>query len=241
MKTFIFTLTSFLLVSTQLIAQQKNTAIYKTKMFTTADETKSTNPIVQQMMLSFSENTDKDEYTLIFNRTKSYFSLIEDKDLKIGNQTEMGKLHLFTYKVYTDLIDNLMIKQPEPFEKEIFLIKTEIGNQQWELTTDSKLVDGHKCYKAILKKDDNQKHNVVAWYAPDIPFRFGPIVYNNLPGLILELTLDERIIIYLTQLNLNSKEDFKFKIPENGKIVNEAQYEEESKKYTQKMLKLFEN
>lgn len=240
-KKFISTFTIFLLAFLQTVAQQNSKAIYTLKAGNELSQTKSDNPIVQQLLLSFSENSKDAEYALVFNKTESYFFLIDKKELKIENQTEFDKLQLFNYSVYTNLVDKIIIKQPEPIEQTTFLIKTEFGKQQWELTSEEKLIDGYKCFKAILKNDVNQSYSAVAWYAPEIPYSYGPIEYNNLPGLILELTLNENFTFYLTQLNLNSKENIRIDKPEKGKVVTQTQYQEELKKYTDKMMDIFKN
>jgi GLPGLI family protein len=51
---------------------------------------------------------------------------------------------------------------------------------------------------------DGEKQDILvtAWYAPDIPVRFGPIGYGGLPGLILELQ-NESATFYVTKINLN--------------------------------------
>ncbi len=55
----------------------------------------------------------------------------------------------------------------------------------WEIMSDTLIVLGHVCQKAVLLKDG--KISRIAWYALDIPIMDGPETYFGLPGLILEI------------------------------------------------------
>ena len=37
--------------------------------------------------------------------------------------------------------------------------------------------------------------DIVAWYTPQIPVSHGPAEFGGLPGLILELTTDETVLL----------------------------------------------
>lgn len=59
---------------------------------------------------------------------------------------------------------------------------------KWKLTQTSKIIGKYKCYKAITQKLIGTKfYDVYAWFTPDLPFNFGPMGYQGLPGLILKL------------------------------------------------------
>ena len=88
---------------------------------------------------------------------------------------------------------------------------------EWTLANESKTIDKYKCYKAtspLFVDGKKQDILITAWYAPDIPIRFGPIGYGGLPGLILELQND-RATFYVTKINLNPDS-----LPEIDKLLS---------------------
>jgi GLPGLI family protein len=77
----------------------------------------------------------------------------------------------------------------------------------WELTNETKTINGYICYKATSiyhnqSWNDNPKLKVTAWYTPKIPVSFGPNGYYGLPGLVLELHT-YTTILYVTKIDLN--------------------------------------
>jgi GLPGLI family protein len=65
--------------------------------------------------------------------------------------------------------------------------------QDWVLRDESKMIGDYLCFKATTFYTITSpagkvfKHNFTAWYAPQLPYKFGPSGYGNLPGLIIEL------------------------------------------------------
>ncbi|WP_396179151.1 GLPGLI family protein [Flavobacterium sp.] len=77
----------------------------------------------------------------------------------------------------------------------------------WELTNETKTINGYICYKATSiyhnqSWNDNPKLKVTAWYTPKIPVSFGPNGYHGLPGLILEIQT-YTTTLYVTKIDLN--------------------------------------
>ncbi|QMU65767.1 MAG: GLPGLI family protein [Flavobacteriaceae bacterium] len=65
--------------------------------------------------------------------------------------------------------------------------------QKWELHDETKTIGDYLCFKATTSytitnpKGKIFKRNFTAWYTPQLPYKFGPIGYGNLPGLIMQL------------------------------------------------------
>lgn len=65
--------------------------------------------------------------------------------------------------------------------------------QKWELHDENKKIGDYLCFKATTfytvtnPKGKVFRHDFTAWYTPQLPYKFGPAGYGNLPGLIIEL------------------------------------------------------
>jgi GLPGLI family protein len=66
---------------------------------------------------------------------------------------------------------------------------------------------------------------VVAWYTPQIPLSQGPLEYWGLPGLILEVNVDNTTIL-CSKIVMNPGEKLNIKEPEKGKEVTKSEYKE---------------
>lgn len=80
----------------------------------------------------------------------------------------------------------------------------------WELADETKIINTITCKKAKVKF---KGRNWIAWYAPEIPFPYGPMKFSGLPGLIIKIT--------------DEKEDFDFELVKSlpssqlkGKFIN---------------------
>ncbi|WP_428223574.1 GLPGLI family protein [Flavobacterium sp.] len=114
---------------------------------------------------------------------------------------------------------------------EEFCVKHRSDND-WKLTSESKIISNYICYKATRIRTNNvkgilKKYEVVAWYCPKIPVNFGPIGYGNLPGLILELQEPTKTYCAF-KINLESKKIEIKKI--NCAPISEEEFEMRYKK-----------
>lgn len=88
--------------------------------------------------------------------------------------------------VYTDLADGKTIEKKE-FMTRVFLIEGDLVKQDWKLTGNQKMILDMPCQEAVTKMDSMQ---VTAWFTPVIQVPAGPGKFNGLPGLILEVDVD---------------------------------------------------
>ena len=107
-----------------------------------------------------------------------------------------------------------------------FIVEYENLNVSWEITNESKEILGFKCFKAIPKYVEiHEKKSATfpteVWFAPSINKRGGPIVYSNLPGLILKVVKADSFSIIATKIK-EIKEDKE--VPQiDKKIITELQ------------------
>ncbi len=71
-----------------------------------------------------------------------------------------------------------------------YIIEDSLRPLNWKILNDIKEVAGHICMKAIVE-DTVKKQKIVAWFAQDIPSNAGPERFYGLPGLILELDIND--------------------------------------------------
>ncbi len=132
-----------------------------------------------------------------------------------------------------------------------FLIIDTLKPQPWKITEETKKILGYTCYKATRKiqqprmmmrtmsvgsssPKDTVKNNtpitpkeidIVAWYTTDIITPAGPENYDQLPGLILQLNIDNGATVFnATEVKtmLNKKD---LKEPTKGKVVTRSEYQ----------------
>tara|TARA_R110002049_G_scaffold237340_2_gene410445 strand:+ start:6001 stop:6882 length:882 start_codon:yes stop_codon:yes gene_type:complete len=66
---------------------------------------------------------------------------------------------------------------------------------------------------------------VEAWYTPMVPVSQGPGDYWGLPGLILELSVDNTTLL-CSKIVMNPEEKIKIEAPDKGKVVTKKEYKE---------------
>lgn len=101
--------------------------------------------------------------------------------------------------------------------------------QDWKITSESKKIGVYTCYKAISEKVlVNRNGNeylspVVAWFAPELPYSYGPKDFNGLPGLILELQFYKTVYL-ATKIVVDTNSKNKIELPK-GKMTDYKKYQ----------------
>lgn len=168
---------------------------------------------------------------LKFNNTVSYFS---KANLKKGDEFNLGEEGLSILIGYEELYYNLKDKLLFSDYGE-FLIKTP-SNHNWNISSESKKIDNYLCYKATYTesytaRDGKTKERVItAWFCPELPYSFGPLEFNGLPGLILELEKNGNKVV--AKSIILSKKEIELKIP-NKKTITKEQYDNKIKENSQ--------
>lgn len=172
------------------------------------------------------DRAKKQEFTLEFNSQYSKFfrdeSLNSDEDEKNRAITKMASIAYTSnyihynqkhnnFNIYVD--DGNYIKAPD---------------QKWIITSESKKIDNYLCLKATCERTFIEAKTkkpltkiITVWFAPILPYSYGPKGYNGLPGLILELQ-DHKTIFLATKIKIE-KNEIKISWPKN-KILTEKEY-----------------
>ena len=167
------------------------------------------------------------KFYLKFNNVESLF--IADRFLEIETnrfyKVAFGPEGSRTY--YTNKGDSLNIQQIDAYG-ELFLV--DYPRNVWKLLNETKKIGNYTCYKATtIKKTKGRKGlietPVEVWYTPEISIPFGPLGYNGLPGLIVELSM-LNFKYYVSSIELNSENEMIIKKPSQGKKITKEQFEE---------------
>jgi len=133
---------------------------------------------------------------------------------------------------YADIYIDYEIKSEIYVKNDGILVENKYNEPKWETSTESKVISNYLCYKAIQKipfvsrHGENKTQEIVAWFAPSLPYSYGPKIFYGLPGLILELTenkttfLATKIVFFEKELTI----DFP-----KGKTVTKEEYEKKLK------------
>lgn len=97
--------------------------------------------------------------------------------ITLGSKTN-NKRHQIYYKQKDTLlnIDYINTKKVLCYEK--------FPNMKWKIQNDTKTISNYICTKA---ETTFRGRKYTAWFTSEIPIRFGPWKFNNLPGLIMQV------------------------------------------------------
>ena len=106
-----------------------------------------------------------------------------------------------------------------------YLIHDSIVSPKWKILNDMKEVAGHICMNASMT-DTLRKQNTIVWFALDMPLSSGPDRFIGLPGIILEVDINNGALIMTADKielkPLTTELDVPVKI--KGKKISWAEY-----------------
>lgn len=107
-----------------------------------------------------------------------------------------------------------------------YIVDDSLHAPVWKIGNQIKEVAGYVCMKAETE-DPIKKQKITAWFAQDIPVAAGPERINSLPGLILELDVnDGDMIIEATNIAFRALTPDDLKLPrQKGKKINDTAYQ----------------
>lgn len=153
---------------------------------------------------------DKRIYTLTYFDNQYLFK--QEKESHASQTLEVDPLVIFI-----DFKDSSVVSQYKyDFAGTLYLIKEKTKRYQWNISDKETLIKGRKCYEATLESNSNVK----IWFTPEVPFHYGPLGYNDIPGLVMKM---ETAVYVLTLENVSEITEAKMEIPVKGKpITREA-------------------
>lgn len=216
--------------------------IYKIgKPFVEKKTTTTTIPNIINFMKERDQAFDLVECELLYTKNESLFQLVDK--LELENNRSYGLVALFARGIYyKNLSSHKKIKQVE-LHGEVLNVSLPFDEYQWQILSETKLINGYKCYKAVSRYEEpNFKTNTTnvfypeVWFTPEIPCPFGPRGLDGLPGLVLEGKFNNHAYFYATKISFETS-DQKIEEPKKGKNINATEYKEFLKKiYEERML-----
>lgn len=172
-------------------------------------------------MALMKDNTWDEKLKLYFSPEASFFTLSEEEDEanKYGYSWRQPE-----FKLFRDFKAERQTDVMEMFGK-TYIIDDSLRTPTWRIKTQIKSIKGYICLKAIAV-DSIKKTTTVAWFTDAIPTQAGPERMYGLPGLILELDInDGDVIITATDIAFKPVAEF-LKTPKaKGKKLKEADYQ----------------
>lgn len=167
-----------------------------------------------------------DEFALYFNDSSSLFIPIPPK---VGDEDrEWSTMRNTTFQ---NLKNDQLIKVFNFYGSEIFL-KDSLRKRQWIITGGHRDIAGYNTQQAMWQANDSTR--IYAWFSEQIAPSVGPEDFNDLPGAVLGLAIEDGGVVYFADKvkPLDPKDaNFKKKLPENKK--NEYYTTKELSKFIQ--------
>jgi GLPGLI family protein len=124
-------------------------------------------------------------------------------------------------RTYCDLKEGIMIQQQD-FMQRKFIIETPVKTSDWKLTGNHKMVLDFSCQEATRELDGKK---VIAWFASAIPLSSGPSSFCGLPGMVLEVNInDGDQNITATSVKQGEVDAAKILKPKDGKKVTQEEF-----------------
>lgn len=118
--------------------------------------------------------------------------------------------------------NNKEIELIQDLGKRVFYVKDNFIEKEWALHKESKIINDIECFKASTTFRGNDWE---VWYAPSLPYPYGPWKLNGLPGLILEAKSTDGYYTFLAK-KIESNYPVNEPVIPRNKILKEISFKE---------------
>ena len=263
MQALFFTI--FIFISSVTYAQQLK-ATYSMKVTRNVDFSGNPNmpkQVADRIKKRLSEPVN---YDLFFDKNQSIYKKQEKLDAP-QSSSRGGMMFRFgggsQNIIHTNLATRKQTNQQELFGK-LFLVNNNLKTPGWNFTGETKQIGQYTAYEATYTQMQNpsqfrmsfgrrSKNNeeeekepekievtVSVWFTPDIPISAGPDSYFGLPGLVL-MVQDNNKVLVCTEVQMNPKEKIKLMAPKKGKEVTDKEFNKIREEKMKEMRDRFQN
>jgi GLPGLI family protein len=114
-----------------------------------------------------------------------------------------------------------------------FLVTGEHKERIWKMTKNQKMIKDYLCFEATAGDTTDQ---VTVWFTPQIRTTAAPMYLNGLPGLILEVSMNEgKFKLSASEITLDETKEEEIDQPKKGKKITKEKYDAMVKKKTEEM------
>ena len=173
------------------------------------------------------------QYTLTTTQEKAVSQKVE----KINNdQNEIGMTISFgnSRPLFMDFRNNMYYTKSRNFDKD-FEIKDSLTHYDWQITREKKKILNFDCRKATAK---DGKKDIIAWFAPKLPYKSGPDGFTGLPGLILELIIKKnnkkKMENHFWATDVQIKDDINIELPKFENPLTKKEYNKKAEEMFKK-------
>jgi len=159
-----------------------------------------------ELIVEVNKELDLMSFTLSYNKEFSYFK--QDKSIPLNSLNHLMASatvgYIGPWFQYPIQKESIIISKVQAEDYQIVHDKMNLAN--WELTNETKIIDGYECYKATRSQLNDRTlefYTLVAWYTPDVSVPYGPIGEGYLPGLILQLIVADSYEYTVQEMTLN--------------------------------------
>ena len=172
-----------------------------------------------QTWKNWAENNKGVKMKLAFSPSESLYTRNSDEPEEGGYSWRSSEFNL-----YRNFEKDKKIDVIEMLGK-TYIIDDSLHTPVWKIGNQIKEVAGYICMKAETE-DPVKKQKITAWFAQDIPVSAGPERVNGLPGLILELDVnDGDVVIEAVGVAFRPLTPDDLKLPKlKGKKINDTAY-----------------
>lgn len=201
--------------------------------------------------------TRTENFELLFGNNQSLWQIIPNPEGDNSTITAPGMVLRMAGNndvTYFNFNTGKRIEQREMLDRE-FLVEDSIAKINWKLYEETKIILGHLTRKATAQRfskrmqmtmeNGNMKReevadtsSIIAWFTTDVVMPVGPQEYQGqLPGLILELSINNGRTIYKA-IEISPKVNLShIKPPKGGKKITAAEFVVERQKLMEEMRK----
>lgn len=187
---------------------------------------------VDRMSLTWGNwGSEGSDYQLFYKNKKSLYQQVK-RENDNGYSWKQDKFILirdYKNKEREDIIETL---------GNLYHIKEPMQKRKWKILNEIREIAGYLCMKAETY-DPIKDQTIHAWFADGIMISGGPEGFGGLPGLILEIDInDGDAVITATKVNLDAAEEVTLPIPKKvkGKKISKEKFDGIIEKYVRETI-----